>query len=54
MLSPGASTSSTWKCATSCVPKELQEAMAAEAVAERKKNARMVLAEVEKRHLARC
>ena len=30
------------------VPKELQEAMAMEAVAERKKNARMVLAEAEK------
>ena len=30
------------------VPKELQAAMAAEAVAERKKNARMVLAEVER------
>ena len=29
------------------IPKELQHAMAAEAVAERKKNARMVLAEVE-------
>lgn len=30
------------------IPKELQEAMAAEAVAEREKNARMVLAEVER------
>ena len=30
------------------LPKELQEAMAQEAVAERKKNARMVLAEAEK------
>lgn len=30
------------------IPKELQEAMAMEAVAERKKNARMILAEVEK------